>query len=180
MIKRRPSRFKRSTSGMAMTRVTAPAQPVVVSARGLSRAVGPTEEMLHPVAALAEFMATLPATACPAVFASRGVTIIENFAPYVFVGNRAVARWERGFRLHVSRGKLTSLKVAFGRPHDFGAGGRRAFFVLPTIWTGRAAGVRFEERGAWSVVLIRAGGAWRILGYGWGVTSLRVRPARRA
>ena len=91
----------------------------------------------------------------------------------------AVARWAEGFRKHAAAGALTELAVEFGRARDFGVAGTRAFFVLPTSWTGRSAGRPFEEQGAWSFVLKRAGARWRILGYGWGVTALKARARQR-
>ncbi len=136
---------------------------------------GPTTAMLEPVRALAAFMAKLPAAQHPTMYAARGVTILENYPPYIFAGEAAVARWEQGFRKHAADGALTELAVEFGPAQDFSASGSRAFFVLPTTWTGRSAGRPFEEHGAWSFVVVRIGDAWKILGYGWGVTSLKAR-----
>jgi hypothetical protein len=136
---------------------------------------GPTTAMLAPVRTLAAFMASLPPTGHPAIFAPRGLTIIENFPPYVFAGRDAAARWERGFRRHAAAGALTKLAAEFGPAQDFSVDRSRAFFVLPTIWTGHASGTPFRERGAWSFVLLRLEPGWRILGYGWGVTSLEQR-----
>jgi hypothetical protein len=137
---------------------------------------GPTTAMLAPVQALVAFMASLPPTGHPAIFARRGLTIIENFPPFVFAGRDAAVRWERGFRKHAMAGALTNLAAEFAPAQDFSADRSRAFFVLPTIWTGHASGFPFRERGAWSFVLLRSGRGWRILGYGWGVTSLEQRP----
>jgi hypothetical protein len=131
--------------------------------------------MLAPVRALVAFMSKLPVGEHATMFAPRGVTIIENFPPYVFVGPDAVARWEAGFRTHVAAEQDTELKVEFGPAQDFGVTGNRAYFALPTTWTGRSAGRSFEEQGAWSFVLVRAGTGWKILGYGWGVSSLKER-----
>jgi hypothetical protein len=132
---------------------------------------GPTTAMLAPVQALVAFMASLPRAGHPAIFVRRGLTIIENFPPYVFAGRDAAVRWERGFRRHALAGALTNLTAEFGPAQDFSADRSRAFFVLPTIWTGHASGAPFRERGAWSFVLLRLEPGWRILGYGWGVTS---------
>ena len=37
-------------------------------------------------------------------------------------------------------------------------------------------GKRFEEHGAWSFVLEQDNNAWRIAGYGWGVTAYSETP----
>ena len=134
----------------------------------------PTRAMMEPVNGLAAFMSTLRAGEHAAVFASRGLCIIENFSPFIFCGPDAAARWEAGFRAHAVG--LSQLAAAFGEACDFSMSGNRVYFSLPTTWTGYTAGRRFEEHGAWSFVLERQGvatesGPWRISGYGWGVTA---------
>jgi hypothetical protein len=139
-------------------------------ARGWADAA-PSAAMLEPVHGLVQFMSTLPAGQHPHVFASRGLCIIENFAPYLFCGPRAASRWEAGFRAHSREGVLSGLAAHFEAAYDFSQSEDRAYFSLPTTWTGRTQGRPFEEHGAWSFVLLREGGGWRIVGYGWGVTG---------
>lgn len=139
---------------------------------GMASAAGqPTAAMLKPVQALAAFMSTLPPHQAPEVFTPTGLCIIENFAPYIFCGRDAAARWESGFRAHAA--DLRDLTASFGDAFDFDRMGRRVYFSLPTKWTGLSAGRHFEEHRAWAFVLerTRAGGpeAWRIKGYGWAV-----------
>lgn len=131
---------------------------------------GPTAAMLQPVHELVEFMRALPAGRHPRVFA-HGLCIVENYAPFLFCGAGAAAAWEAGFRAHAAGDELGDLTAAFGARQDFAVAGRRAYFSLPTTWTGLTHGRRFEEHGAWAFVLERQAGAWRIKGYGWGVTS---------
>jgi hypothetical protein len=126
--------------------------------------------MLDPVHNLVLFMSALPAGQHPAVFANQDLCIIENFAPFVFCGPSAASMWESGFRSHSEEENLSELAVHFGTAHDFSLSKGRAYFSLPTTWTGRTHGRRFEEHGAWSFVLVREAVGWRILGYGWGVT----------
>jgi hypothetical protein len=175
MVRRRSLHPKGHRTRAAVARTVTSARRTVGPVEGVRADLGPTAAMLEPIRALAAFMATLPA-GHPAMFAPRGVTIIENFPPYLFAGRDAAARWEEGFRRHAADGALTDLAVTFGRAQDFGVSGSRAFFVLPTTWAGRAAGVPFEERGGWSFVLAPARGGWKIRGYAWGVTSIKKRP----
>jgi hypothetical protein len=132
----------------------------------------PTAAMLKPVHELVHFMSRLPATH-PAVFAPRGLCIIENFAPFLFCGADAAARWESGFRAHAREEDLSGLATRFDTAYDFSEAKNRAYFSMPTTWTGRTHGRTFEEHGAWSFVLTREADGWRILGYGWGVTGYR-------
>jgi hypothetical protein len=103
-------------------------------------------------------------------FAGAGVVIVENFAPHIFTGPDAVARWAQGMRHHTA--SLDSLEHSFGPAQDFGVTGDRAFFSLPTHWRGAKDGQRFGEDGGWAFVLERQAGQWRVLGYGWAVTHV--------
>ena len=110
----------------------------------------------------------------PPVFSARRVTIVENFAPYVFEGTGVPQQWWREFRTHAVSGKLADLHAAFGPAQDYEQTGDRVFFTLPTRWTGITAGHRFVERGGWAFVLERESGAWRIRSYAWAVTDTTV------
>jgi hypothetical protein len=131
----------------------------------------PDDAMMAPVRAVAAFMATLDDTLLADCFAN-DVVIVENFAPYVFRGADAVGRWRAGFREHAAT--LAGLVVAFGTPQDFSRAGDTAYFVLPTIWTGRTGGKPFEEQGGWSFVLERQDEGWRVACYAWAVTAFRL------
>jgi hypothetical protein len=139
----------------------------------------PTAAMMAPVRQLADFMSTLPTRKHATMFARHDVCIVENFAPFIFKGPHAVARWESGFRAHAA--ELTDLAASFDAAHDFSAAGDRVYFALPTTWTGRDGGRQFEEHGVWAFVLEKASAdadhaAWRILGYGWGVSAYSESP----
>jgi hypothetical protein len=131
----------------------------------------PTVAMMEPVHGLVTFMSTLRRGEQPAVFARRGLCIVENFAPYLFCGLQAAANWSAGFRSHAAEGRLSQLTATFAAAHDFSQSGKRAYFSLPTTWTGLTGDKRFEEHGAWSFVLEQESAGWRIVGYGWGVTA---------
>jgi hypothetical protein len=103
------------------------------------------------------------------VFADRDVTIIENFAPYVFQGARSVERWSEQMRAHLTG--VTGLRHSFGAAQDFSRVGDHAYFSLPTNWRGLKNGRPFVEDGGWAFVLTRDGGPWRVRGYGWAVTA---------
>ena len=132
---------------------------------------GPGPALLAPVNALVAFMSAVPPGEHPAVFAEGGPCIVENFAPFLFCGPDAAARWESGLRAHFAAEGLAGLAAEFGAARDFSRVGRRAYFSLPTTWRGFTHGRRFEERGAWAFVLERGAAGWRIKSYGWGVTA---------
>ena len=98
-------------------------------------------------------------------FADRGVTIIENFAPYVFEGSGSVERWSRHMRAHLIG--VAALRHAFGPAQDFSRIGDEVYFSLPTNWRGLKGGAPFVEDGGWAFELTGQGGRWRVRGYGW-------------
>jgi hypothetical protein len=139
-------------------------------------AEAPSAAMLEPVHNLVQFMSTLPAGRLSRVFARRGLCIIENFAPFVFCGPHAASLWEAGFRAHSREEALSELALRFDAAYDFGESDNRAYFSLPTTWTGVTNGKHFEEHGAWAFVVVREAAGWRIVGYGWGVTGYTETP----
>ena len=129
--------------------------------------------MLEPVQTLARFIATGDARGLDNAFAAAGVVITENFAPFLFEGRAALARWRAGFEMHRVADELTDLQWRFGEAQDFALDGETAYFVLPTTWTGRTHGRPFSEDGGWAFVLEQAEGRWRVKSYAWAVTAKR-------
>jgi len=134
---------------------------------------GPTPAMMAPIRALASCMAKALPADCALPFAHRGVTIQENFAPFIYAGTDVVERWRTGFITHLQSGGDQNLEFKFGPPQDFDRSAGRVYFTLPTVWTGVSRGRHFEETGAWSFVLVESSANFLVLGYSWGVTDLR-------
>jgi hypothetical protein len=134
-----------------------------------STSMTPPATMMAPVEKIAHFIATGD-DADLSAFADRGVVIVENFAPYLFEGPGAVQRWANGMRIHTAA--TDALQHSFGPAIDFSTDGDRAYFSLPTHWTGRAGSTPFSEDGGWSFVLVRQKSEWRVLSYGWAVTRM--------
>jgi hypothetical protein len=128
----------------------------------------PDAEMIaaaERVAAIIEGGAVAPPAGA---FASHGVTIIENFAPFVFEGPGSIERWCEQMRAHLSG--VTALRHTFGPGQDFSRRGDDVYFSLPTHWRGLKNGQPFAEDGGWAFVLTRHGDMWRVRAYGWAVT----------
>jgi hypothetical protein len=129
----------------------------------------PDADMMGAPTSVALFIATGQDSHLEAAFAGGPVTIIENFAPFLFEGDGALERWAKAMRAHAD--PLSSLTHSFGPAFDFAADGQSVSFSLPTTWRGLARGVAFTETGGWSFVLARHSGAWRVRAYGWAVTG---------
>ena len=133
----------------------------------VAASVQPDAPMLASVERLARFIGAGGEGSAADIFATGDVTIIENFAPYLFSGAGAVQAWTSGMRAHLAG--LSELRHRFGQPHNFSRSGDQVFFSLPTHWSGLARGKAFSEAGGWCFVLVGQHGAWRIRDYGWAV-----------
>ncbi len=133
--------------------------------------VAPDVSMMRSVNVLAQAMAHFEFGDVPDVFAATHVTIVENFAPYLFEGSDVPARWWPGFQAHARAGELTNLDVSFGAATDHARDGDTVFFTLPTRWRGSTRGRRFIEHGGWAFVLVLQAAEWRIRSYAWAVTE---------
>jgi hypothetical protein len=132
----------------------------------------PDAAMLAPIEQIVRFMETGDATGLSG-FADRDVAIIENFAPFLFEGDDAVARWAHEMRAHLQG--VTGLEHTFGAVQNFALDGDLAFLSMPANWTGISNGRRFDEDGGWAFVLVKVHGEWRVKNYGWAVTRLDIK-----
>jgi hypothetical protein len=134
----------------------------------------PEPAMMAPIERVAEFIASGGVGLPVAAFAGSDVTILENFAPYLFTGPVAVETWALGMQAHLSG--VTTLRHRFGQPHNFSRSADQVFLSLPTEWSGFIDGRSFTERGGWCFVLTKQGHEWRVRNYGWAVTEISVVP----
>lgn len=130
----------------------------------------PDEDMMSPIRRLARFMSTLDDSNLMDVFAD-DLTIVENFAPFLFRGEGAAKAWRAGFIEHART--LKDLVPEFGVAQDFGREGKTVYCVLPTTWIGKSHGRPFIEKGGWSFILTHGTGKWRIAAYAWSVIEIR-------
>jgi hypothetical protein len=133
----------------------------------------PNAEMMAPIERIARFMETRDSQFLNDAFASVEVVLIENFAPYVFEGGDAVARWAKGFAEHAKN--IRDLRHSFGDPQDFQLDGELAFLSIPTTWRGTIGASSFIETGGWAFVLVKDAGSWRVRNYGWAVTGIALK-----
>ena len=132
-------------------------------------------EIMAPIERVARFMETLDSRFLNDTFADGKVVLIENFPPYVFEGDDAVARWAKGFAEHAKN--IEGLRHSFGDPHDFQQEGELAFLSLPTTWQGKIGASSFIETGGWAFVLVKHARGWRVRSYGWAVTGIAMKAA---
>lgn len=125
--------------------------------------------LLEPIEKIARFIETGDKSLL-SVFATKGVVIIENFAPHLFEGPEGVQLWaEKISSWQIPTGNLV-LKHSFGPAQDLSIHDGVAFLSLPTHWQIFQNGESFQEDGGWAFVLVQENDAWRVRCYGWAVT----------
>ncbi len=127
----------------------------------------PDEAMMAVAEKLARFIENGAVGVPDGIFADKGVVIVENFAPYLFVAPDGLDDWAAGMHAHLEG--VTELGHGFGEACDFSRSGDRVYFSLPTAWQGINRCEPFAESGGWAFVLTKESGVWRVLAYGWAV-----------
>jgi len=127
--------------------------------------------LLEPIEKVARFIETGDFSLLSA-FASKGVVIIENFAPHLFEGEDGLKRWSQKIMSWHEPPSDLVLKHSFGPPQDLSVHDDLAFLSLPTHWIISQDGDSFEEDGGWAFILVQEDGEWRVRSYGWAVTFI--------
>lgn len=136
---------------------------------GNAQEPGPDAAMMRAPEVAAQFVDTLNEAGLREAFASDGVVIVDNTAPYVFVGAHAVEEWAATLRSHLQA--IENLRHHFGPPQEFSITGNKAYFSMPVTWTEVYFGKPVTEKGAWVFVMLREGGEWKIKTSVWGRTE---------
>jgi hypothetical protein len=121
----------------------------------------------NPVmAALGRYFANMDPTASNTVLASKGM-IIDEFAPYAWIGPTAFADWWADFQRMMKSGGSSGLRVYLGKPTSIVVTEGRAYVVLPSRLTFRTRGKPDHEDGWFNVVLDDKAQGWRIDSWAW-------------
>jgi hypothetical protein len=132
--------------------------------RGMTQA---TAAQRKPVmAALARYFANMDPKVSKAVLAPRGM-IIDEFAPYAWIGPTAFADWWADFsRMSKSQGG-SDLRVHLGKPTSLVVAEGRAYVVLPSRLNFKIHGKPAHEDGWFNVALDDKAKSWRIDSWAW-------------
>lgn len=131
----------------------------------------PDPAFLAPIEKIAQFIETGDESLLSA-FASKGVVIIENFAPHLFEGADAVQRWSQEILSWHEPPRDLVLKHQFGSVQDLRVHGDTAFLSVATHWTITEHGEDTGEDGGWAFILVKENEEWRVRCYGWAVTRI--------
>lgn len=97
--------------------------------------------------------------------------IVDEFAPFRFAAPNAAAHWFDGFVADQKATGVSAAAIAFTRPKFVTVDGRRAYVVLPTVYTYKLRGKPAKETGSLAFTLVERGSRWKIASMAWAKIS---------
>lgn len=94
--------------------------------------------------------------------------IIDEFAPYVWHGAGACAKWSADYDEWAKKNAITDGFVTLGSPRHVDVLGQRAYAVVPADYTFKQDGKPDKETGSSiTAVLTKGANGWRIFAWTW-------------
>ena len=91
--------------------------------------------------------------------------IIDEFAPFVWVGAGTAQRWVADYSRDAEARGISGGRVDYGPAVQAVSDGDSAYIVLPTIYSFNQGGRRMAGRGHMTFVMRRDGSDWKIAGW---------------
>ena len=102
-----------------------------------------------------------------AAYAGVDIAIVDEFAPHLWTGHTAPQKWAADYMKHAAANAVTDGSVKYGEPTRTEADGKRAYVVLPTVYTYKDHGKPMVEDGQMTFVLRSASSGWKIRAWTW-------------
>jgi ketosteroid isomerase-like protein len=103
-----------------------------------------------------------------AAYATSGsITIVDEFAPHLWVGPNAEREWADAYDKHAQATGVTDGKVTYKDPTRTEVDGNVAYVVMPTLYIYKEHGKPLEEEGQMTVVLNKEASGWKIRSWTW-------------
>jgi ketosteroid isomerase-like protein len=95
-------------------------------------------------------------------------TIFDEIPPYEWRGSGACSTWSDSFSGWAKQNNLTVDHAAIAKVHEVDISGESAYVQTITVFAMKNKdGVAEAAKGAWTVVLRKSSGGWRITGWTW-------------
>ena len=107
-----------------------------------------------------------------AAYASGSISIIDEFAPHLWVGHDAAQLWAADFDKHAQATGVSDGKVTYGEPTRAEIAGQLAYVIIPTAYAYKEHGSAMTEEGQMTFVLDRGSGSWKIRAWTWSGVKL--------
>jgi ketosteroid isomerase-like protein len=94
-------------------------------------------------------------------------SIIDDFAPHVWTGAGACAKWASDFQQFVKSTGSADPKVTVGKPWHLDIAADLAYVVAPTTFSFKQKGKPVQQDGVVTIALQKGAGGWRMIGWAW-------------
>lgn len=102
-----------------------------------------------------------------AAYATGEITIVDEFAPYRWVGVHAAHDWAAEYDRHAKATGVSDGFVKYGAPTRSEIEGNAAYVVVPTTYLYKQHGKAMVEEGQITLVLHTEAGGWKIRSWAW-------------
>ncbi len=96
------------------------------------------------------------------------ISIIDEFAPYHWMGANAFQTWGADFGADSQKHGITDPKLTLGKPSRTDVSGDRAYVVTPVVYSFKDHGHPMAEPAQMTFALQGGPGAWKITGWAFG------------
>jgi hypothetical protein len=102
-----------------------------------------------------------------AAYAGGSISIIDEFAPHLWVGPKAAHAWADAYDKHAKATGVSDGNVKYGEPTRTEVEGNLAYVVIPTVYNYKEHGKATTEEGQMTFVLDHGTGGWKIRAWCW-------------
>lgn len=139
-------------------------------ASAAAHAAGPADPMA-PISQFIDGFNTGNTASAYAAFAPGPVSVIDEFAPHVWIGTDAMQRWSADYGTNATAEGVTDGSVKLGAPSRQVVENATAYVIVPATYTYKSHGTPTSEEAPMAFSLVRAEGGWKIRAWSWTGTN---------
>lgn len=124
-------------------------------------------ELTKPIRQFIDGFNTGDTKSAYAAYVQGDVSIIDEFAPHLWVGPKAPQLWAADYDKHAKATGVSDGSVKYGPPTRREIDGARAYVIIPTVYAYREKGARIAEEGEMTFVLSKGKAGWKIKAWTW-------------
>jgi ketosteroid isomerase-like protein len=114
--------------------------------------------------------------AVAASYATGNVSIMDEYAPHIWIGPKAGEMWAASYDKHAKATGVTEGMVKASEPTRTEVKGTAAYVVVPTLYVYKERGTPMQEEGQMTFALRQESGGWKIRAWTW--TGVTPHPAK--
>jgi hypothetical protein len=143
--------------------------PLAALLIGPVTAAAPTTDggLIKPIHQFIDGFNTGDTKSAYAAYVQGEISIIDEFAPHLWVGPKAPQLWAADYDKHSKATGISDGSVKYGAPTRSEVQGARAYVIIPTVYNYKEKGARIAEEGEMTFVLAKGKAGWKIKAWTW-------------